>query len=74
MSDQLSGGDINAVLRLVCSLSDDGDAQLTILTWALSVACRSCGVSKERAIWALSECFDLDPPIYSLDSWQTARN
>lgn len=72
MSEQFSGGDVNAILRLVGRLSDDGDVQLTILTMALSVACRSCGAPKERALEVLRECFDSDPALTLLDAWQSS--
>lgn len=71
MSKKFDGGDVNAVLRLVGSLSDDGDVQLTILTMALSVACRSCGAPKERALEVLDECFDAQPTLVLLDAWQS---
>lgn len=45
---EFRGGDVNAVLRLVKSLSDDGDTQLSMLTVALVTACRSTGVEMDR--------------------------
>lgn len=68
--NEFRGGDVNAVLRLVQSLSKDGDAQLTILTMALAVACRSCGVSKENAIQVIAECFDDERKLIPLDQGQ----
>lgn len=70
MSKGFNGGDVNAVLRLVGSLSDDGDVQLSILTLALSVACRSCGAPRERAVEVLNECFDSPPVLTLLENWQ----
>ncbi len=70
MAEQFQGGDVNAVLRLVGSLSDDGDVQLTILTMALAVACRSCGAPKERALEVLAECFDDERKLVPLDNRQ----
>jgi hypothetical protein len=71
MTAKFNGGDVNAVLRLVGSLSDDGDVQLSILTLALSVACRSCGAPRERAVEVLNECFDSDPVLTLLDAWES---
>lgn len=71
MSDsEFRGGDINAVLRLVKSLTDNGDAQLSILTMALAVACRSCQVPKEKALEVISDCFDDERNLVPLDERQ----
>lgn len=63
---EFSGADVNAVLRLVTSISANGDCQLSILATALAVACRSCGVPKERAAEQLVESFDRAPTLVSL--------
>ena len=55
---EFRGGDVNAVLRLVKSLTEDGDTQLSILTCALVIACRSCGVERDAAIPIIRECFN----------------
>lgn len=67
---EFKGGDINAVLRLVRSLTapDDGDAQLSILTMALVVACRSIGIPKDDALPIIAECFDDERKLVALDS------
>lgn len=65
---EFKGGDVNAVLRLVGNLSDDGDCQLTILTMALAIACRSCEVPKETALEILAECFDSEYELVALKS------
>lgn len=65
---EFQGGDINAVLRLVKSLTDDGDCQLSILTMALVVACRSCEVSKEDAMEIIAECFNDERKLVPLES------
>ena len=65
---EFRGGDVNAVLRLVGSLSDDGDCQLSILTEALVVACHSCEVSKDDAIVIIAECFDKERRLVALNS------
>jgi hypothetical protein len=62
------GGDVNAVLRLVKSLSDDGDTQLSILTVALVTACRSCGVDRESAMPIILEAFDDQRDLVPLGS------
>lgn len=69
-SDEFRGGDINTVLRLVKSLTDNGDAQLSILTMALAVACRSCGVPREKALEVIGECFDAETKLVPLDERQ----
>lgn len=58
---------MNAVLRLVKSLTDDGDCQLSILTVALATACRSCGLSKDDAMPVISEAFDDQRKLVPLD-------
>jgi hypothetical protein len=70
MPADFRGGDVNAVLRLVKSLTapDDGDAQLSILTEALIVACRSCGVSKEDALPIIAAAFDAERKLVPLES------
>jgi tellurite resistance protein len=65
---EFRGGDVNAVLRLVKQLGADGDAQLSVLTIALVVACRSCGVSKDEAIPIIEGAFDAEHQIVLLDS------
>lgn len=55
---EFHGGDVNAVLRLVKSLTDDGDTQLSILTVALVTACRSCGVERDSAMPLIREAFN----------------
>jgi len=67
---EFKGGDINAVLRLVKSLTapDDGDAQLTILTMALVIACRSIGIPKDDALPIIADCFDDEHKLVALDS------
>jgi hypothetical protein len=68
MSGEFRGGDVNAVLRLVAQLVDDGDAQLSLLTVALVTACRSCSVSKEHALAVIAGVFDDDETLVSLHS------
>jgi hypothetical protein len=71
MANEFSGGDVNAVLKLVMSLSDSGDTQLSILTLALVTACRSCGVAREDALPMIADAFTNAPalvPIIELDA------
>jgi hypothetical protein len=68
MAGEFSGGDVNTVLRLVKSLSDDGNLQLSILTIALLTACRSCGVDKDHALQVIEGAFDNPPELVPLDS------
>lgn len=67
MSD-FRGGDVNAILRLVKSLSDDGDIQLSMLTVALVTACRSIGVEKHSAIPVIAAAFDDQRDLVPLGS------
>lgn len=67
---EIGGGDVNAVLRLVKSLTDDGDCQLSILTVALVTACRSCEVEKSDALSIIAEAFDDQRKLVPLDSAQ----
>jgi hypothetical protein len=73
---EFSGGDINAVLKLVKSLvdPDDGDAQLSILTMALVIGCRSCGVSKEDAMLIISDTFDQELKLIPFDQLDASRS
>lgn len=70
--DQMSkpefiGGDVNAVLRLVRSLSDDGNTQLSILTVALVTACASCEVPRNHALRIIGEAFDDQRELVPID-------
>lgn len=65
---EFRGGDINAVLRLVAQLADDGDAQLSILTMALVTGCRSCGVAKDEVLAVIAEAFDDERRLFPLNS------
>lgn len=67
-SKEFGGGDVNAVLRLVKSLTDDGDCQLSILTVALVTACRSCDIEKSQALSVIGEAFDDQRSLVLLDS------
>lgn len=68
-----TGADVNAVLRLVKSLTDDGDAQLSILTVALVTACRSCGIERDDAIPIIRETFNDQTKLVDLDSWEAGH-
>lgn len=74
---EFHGGDVNAVLRLVRQLApgtdaESGDLQLSIITVALVTACRSCGVPKSAVLSAISEAFEDQRTIVSLDSPEAA--
>lgn len=60
------GSQVNEVLRLVKSLSLDGDVQLSILAHAFVTACRSCKVDREVAIERLEELFDHPTSLVAL--------
>ena len=64
---EFKGGDVNAVIRLVGSLSDDGDTQLSILTVALVTACRSCGLEKDDALPIIRAAFDDSQQLVPLE-------
>lgn len=72
MPAQFSGGDVNAVLRLVKSLNPDGDAQASILTKALVTACLSMGIDKAVALEVIEDEFDHPTDIVPLDSPEAA--
>lgn len=64
---------INAVLQKVREVSPfEGDEQLSIITLALVVACRSCGVSKNTALTRVRQAFNVEidmsplPPVGSI--------
>ena len=60
------GRKVNEVLRLVASLTDDGDTQLTILMFAFVTACRSINVDQDAAIAAVQDAFDDKKPLVPL--------
>lgn len=55
---EISGAQINDLLRYIKGLTDNGDLQLTLLARALVVACHSCGVTKEAAMPIIEAVFD----------------
>lgn len=57
MAGQVTGRQINDVLRLVASMHPNGDAQLTILGRAFVAACKSTSVDPENAIGHLRSLF-----------------
>jgi hypothetical protein len=63
-----TGSHVNQVLRLVKSMTDDGDTQLSILTVALVTACRSCGVNREMAMSCIREAFDDQRQLVPLEN------
>lgn len=71
MPAQISGGDVNSVLRLVRSLNGDGDAQLSIITLALVAGCLSVGVEKETALEIVAAHFDQPPNLFPLGTPET---
>lgn len=60
------GSQVNEVLRLVKSLSPDGDVQLAILAHAFVTACRSCRVDRETVIERLEDLFYYPTPLVAL--------
>ncbi|MCA1831247.1 MAG: hypothetical protein LC750_00605 [Actinobacteria bacterium] len=69
MAGNFGGGDVNAVLRLVCDLEpNNGDVQLSILTYALVTACRSCGVDRATVLEAVGNAFDDERRLVLLTS------
>ena len=60
------GRAINAVLTLVVGMSADGDVQLSILAYALVVACKSTQVERETALVEIGRLWDRDHPLVPL--------
>lgn len=58
MSDVVTPDQINEVLRLVAKMTPNGDGQLTILSVALVVACRSCQAKPDIVFENLTELFE----------------
>jgi hypothetical protein len=58
MQGEVIGTDINAILAVVKSCSDNGDVQLSTLAHALAVACKSCGIDRANAIAHFSHAYD----------------
>jgi hypothetical protein len=61
------GSNVNEVLRLVKSMSKDGDTQLSILTVALVTACRSCRVPEEETLRQVQAAFADPRPLVHLE-------
>jgi hypothetical protein len=59
---------------LVKSLSDDGETQLSIISYALVVACKSCKVSKEESLHVLDQMFDLELSIVPFEQLEKREN
>jgi len=55
-----TGGDVNAILKHVTTLSASGDAQLSILAYAFVIGCKSVDVDADRAIEMLRSVFEKD--------------
>lgn len=55
---EFTGSQVNQVLRLVHSLSDDGDTQLSILAVALATACRSAGLDYKDVASPIRDAFN----------------
>jgi len=55
-----NGSDVDAVLKLVASMSDDPDTQLSILALSFVLGCNVCGVSKEGALGVVAQIFDAE--------------
>lgn len=62
-----TGAEVNAVLRLVKSLAEEGDTQLSILTVALVTACRSCRVEADIVVPLIEEAFNDQRKLVPLD-------
>lgn len=60
--------EINDVLRVIRSMSDDGDIQLSILTRALVVGCKSCEIDKAHALKIIGNVFDEELKLVPLSA------
>ena len=55
----IEASQINDLLRFVRAQGhDSGDAQLSVLAYALAAACQSCGVDRETALEVIGDCID----------------
>lgn len=66
LETQIKGDWINEILRSAAHMTDDGDAQLSILARALVIGCKSCGVSKDTAMEIVESLFDEETKIVPL--------
>lgn len=62
------GPQINVVLKTVVGLSDDGNEQLGILTYALVAACKSVGIDKMTVLQHVGAAMDTAMDLVPLDS------
>jgi hypothetical protein len=68
---QVTGDQINTVLRVVKSMSSDGDEQLAILGRAFVIACRSCRADRDMALENIEAFFDEKTPLVPLEQSMT---
>lgn len=66
LEPQIKADWINEILRSASHMTDDGDAQLSILARALVIGCKSCGVSRDTAIEIVESLFDEEPRLIPL--------
>ena len=58
----INGEWVNSVLRAaVVACPKDENVQLTVLTRALVIACKACGVSRDKVIDRVGEAYDNEP-------------
>jgi hypothetical protein len=67
MAGEVTGEQINTVLRLVKSMTHNGDVQLTILGRAFVVACKSCEVEEAAALAVLAGIFKEPVDLVALE-------
>lgn len=58
MGGQFTHKEVNDLLRIVRSMSDDGDVQLAIIGRVFITGCQSCKVKRDTAIAVLEKMWD----------------
>ena len=66
----VTGNDINAVVSLIRSLTDDGDVQLSLAVYVLVVGCRSCGVDPEDVVEEFRRCVKEDIKLIPVEDFR----
>ena len=63
----ITAAQVNAVLKLVVKLTDDGDEQLWILTYALAVALKVACADPDQAIRMIRDILGTELDLTPLD-------
>lgn len=74
MSREVAPEQVNSVIALVTGMASDGDTQLSILTIALVVGCKSCRVPLDVLLAAVTEKFNDEQHLIPLSDATTIKS